>query len=1305
MKITDLAVRYRTTVLVLTLLLIVGGIVSYVTIPKEAQPSIEIPNIVVTTVYPGASPDDVESIVTQPIEREVQNINGIDVIESTSNEGVSTVIIEFTPNVAMDDAYQKVRDKVDIAKTDLPDDVEEPIVSEIDLSELPIMTINLGADYSLARLKEVAEDLQDEIEGIPSVLEVDLIGGLEREVQVDVNLNKLQGYNLSFNSLTQTIQQENSNIPGGSIDVERLKYSIRATGEFTDPSQIENLIVKVPEERPGGPSGSPVYLRDVADVTFGFKDPQSYSRLQVYKQEQPDGSLTAVPPAELRTLNVISLNVKKRSGENILGTVDRVNQVLQESSLPSGTQVVVTGDRSENVNTLVKDLENNIISGLIFVVAVLLFFLGVRNALLVGIAIPLSMFTSFIVLQGLGYTLNFIMLFSLIIALGMLVDNAVVVVENIYRFREEGYSRFEAARLGTAEVGGAVTAATATTVAAFVPMLFWPGIIGEFMGFLPLTLIVTLSCSLFVALVINPVMTAFFMKVKTLVDEDIDVNVWKRRVGLTAVALAALVIGLANPITLAVLFVGGVLVYFLHRFLLRPIGDRFISTGLPRLMDSYRNFLRWTLYRQYENRSHYLRNMIGLGSLALGGVLGVAGGAVYAGLGMTAATVLLAPAAIFGAIGMVAVCVHSLEAIFRGRGISVAVGIGLAIVLGTIIFLVSWVGRPLPTDAIIAMLGLPALVVVVGLLGFLRTARGPLLLTDNRALVMNTSLGALFAILSLYQIAPTGVEFFPPSDPTLIQVNLEAPLGTNLEASNAIADTAHARVQRLLEEYPAARTNVENIVVNVGVGGDILFGGGSRQPESSQITLNMVDYADRAEPSSRTLDRLRQQLQGIPGTTINIEQDSPGPPTGAPVNIEISGEQFETIVGISDQIKRRLREAAESGEIPGLVDIRDNLNTGRPEVKVRIDRDRAARFGLNTATIAQTIRTAMTGTEASQYRDGEEEYDITVRLARTDRQSLESLRNLTIPHEGEQIPLVSVADFEVGSGFGAITRKDLNRVVTVQGSTAPGYSGPEVLNEVQEHLSDYRQELPPGYSLEYTGENEEQQESFDFLTTALIIGIGLIFMILIAEFNSISAPFIIILAVGLSLIGVLLGLIVTRTPFGLFTFIGIISLAGIVVNNAIVLVDYVMQLRARGLSKLDAVIEGGAVRLRPVLLTALTTILGLIPLTFGINVDFVGLLVDFEPAFQLGSENTQFWGPMGTAIISGLTFATFLTLVIVPIMYSLFDSTASHTIALFGGNKNNGAITFEDEKMFVSLSGNGDTQPVAPEASPSDDTP
>ncbi len=1268
MKLTNLAIKYRTTVVVLTLLLIVGGLFSYVTIPKEANPSIELATIVVTTVYPGASPEAVASNITEPIEQEIATINGIDEMRSTSSKGVSTDVVEFMPDVDVDKAYQEVTQAVDRAESEIPEAVEDPLVNEINFEDFPILTVNLAADYSLARLKDVAENLQEEIESVPNILEANLVGGLEREVQVRVDLSALKGHGLSFNDIIRAIRQENRNIPGGDIDVDRHNYLVRVEGEFENPArQTEDLVVKSTDE------GRNVYVRDVADVVFGFKERQTYARLKVLKRENAEGEPVVVPDQASRLLPVISLNVTKESGASILETVDNVKAVIDNFDFPTGTQVTITGDVSTFIEDLLTDIENNVISGLIFVVLVLLFFLGVRNAALVGIAIPISMCVAFIFFHVTGYTLNFIILFSFIIALGLLVDSAIVIVENIYRWRENGYSRWEAARRGTGELGGAVVASVAVTLAAFAPMLFWPGIIGEFMGYLPLTLIIALTSALFVALVINPVITGYFVRTQEEEEEDEKAAGWRdwpkaaRYLGAGAMLLIGLVLGFANWETLVVLVVAIPLVYYLYRWALKPVADRFRSEGLPRLSKRYRDFVDRMLERDYTPKRALLRNASALTAFAAGLVLLVLGGGIVAAVGLTAALFLLVPGGILFLAGLLGVLVHTFESIYLGGRTSVKLG-GILFRVMVVILGISVASGALPFSTFLGLMVLPGLIVLVGLAGAVFNRRERLILTDNRARLITGAVGGLFLLFGLFFYAPTGQAFFPDTDPRIVQINLEAATGTTVETSNRLAMQVQDSLRVFLANNPASKANIKNVLVNVGVGGDAMFGGGAAASNQASITLTMVDFAERAEPSTRTLEKLRAQLQGFPGVDIQFtERGTGGPPTGPPVNIEISGPDFDRITQITREVKRMLTEAAETGRLPGLVDVESSLNAGRPVVRVDVDRVRAAQFGLSTSEIAQTVRTAIQGTEADTYRSGDDEYDITVRLQQKDRASLESLESLVITDaDGVQIPLTAVADLEVGTGVGSITHIDQGPVATVSGDAAPGYNGPEVLNRVQDVLSDYRQSLPPGYSFAYTGGNEEQQESFGFLFTALLIGLSLIFMIMITQFNSVSAPFIIMIAVGLSLIGVFLGLILTRTPFNLFTFLGIISVAGIMANNNIVLIEYMLQLRQRGMDKHEAIIEAGATRLRPVLLAAISATIGLVPLTLGINIDFVGLLTDFDPNFQFGSANTQFWGPMGIAIISGLIFGTFITLVIIPSVYSVFDSVSHHLAGAFG---------------------------------------
>lgn len=1251
MKLIDLTLENRTVIIVLTALLVIAGSFSYQSIPKESNPSVAIPIFVINTVYPGISPVDMESLVTQPIERELQGITGVKDIRSTTTESFSSVIVEFNLDVEIAEASQKVRERVDLARAELPPDAEEPLIVEIDLDDIPIMTVNLSADYPISRLTELAEDLQDELEAMGGIREVEMVGQLDREVQVRVDLAALNGYGLSLGQLVGAIQGQNLTIPGGTMDVARMSYLIRVSGEFERPEEIENLVVARNMDEESSSTGL-VYMRDVASVVFGFKDRESFARLRSY-QSDVNGDPVPLDPSEIRDAQVISLNVKKSPGVNILDTANEVRALLGERPMPPGTRVLVTGDQSEQIQTLISDLENSIVSGMLFVILVLVFFLGIRNALLVGTAVPLSILVGFIVLHAMGQSVNFIILFSLIIALGLLVDNSVVVVENIYRFREMGHSRFEAARLGTSEVGYALLAATATLLAAFFPMVFWPGIIGQVMSYLPMTLIIVLLCSLFVALVIYPVLTAYLVRL-----EDEPRTPATRFVKVTSGALllfGLLAVGMANVTTLVVSLLTVIFFVISYRWVIKPLSHRFTHRSLPRVITGYRSFLNWMLQRDYRVRYAMIRNTAALSAISLAAIIGLTGALV--GSFSPAGSLLLPVAALLGGLGVLLLFVHLIEAIYLGGSTSIRVGGILAGFVAITLGLVS-LGESVEATVWIALLALPALVLLVGLLGAFRSKETPLILTDNRALLLNSIMAVLVSIFILFGLVPTGVEFFPQTDPNNIIVELEGPIGTHIHASNETAREVQERIYQLMDEDPLVAAGIENVQTNVGVSGDPFFGGGAQSPERMRITLNLVDFEDRAEPSSVTLGKIRNVIRDIPDMIINVDGEQMGPPTGAPVNIEISGENFDEIVRIAEEVTGMLTDASVTGAVPGLVDVRNNVSGGLPEYQVRVDYDRASRFGLNMADIAQTIRIANNGFEASTWRDGEDEYDIMVRLREEDRRDLESLRDLQIRTLSGNVPLVSVADFVEGTGLGSITRLDLQRTATIEGQAAPGFSGPEVLMEVQALLQEYQESLPVGYSMAYTGENEDQEESFGFLSTALLIGFALIFMVMLGKFNSVLSPLIVMVAVGLSLTGVLLGLVLTRTPFGLMTFIGVISLAGIVCVNNVVLLDYVKQLTDGGMSKREAIIEAGAIRFRPVLLTALTTILGLVPLTFGINIDFVNLFASFEPNIQFGSESTGFWGPMGIAIISGLTFATFLTLIVVPVLYSAFDSVS-----------------------------------------------
>ncbi|MDC0591493.1 efflux RND transporter permease subunit [Balneolaceae bacterium] len=1112
------AINNRISVMVLVALVAIMGTVSYLTIPKESFPNITVPNIFVVTLYPGVSPEDMESLVTRKLEDELGNISEIKEMTSTSTEGYSSVVLEFDTGIDIEEALQKVREKVDLAKAELPEDAEEPLVQEVNLSEFPIMQINLSGDYDLEILKDIAEDLQDKIEAIPTVLGVDLTGGLEREVQVDVDLAKLKYYNLSFGDIIGAISAENVTIPGGDISVGTKSFLLRVPGQYQETAPIEDVVLKVNE-------GKPIYLRDIANVTFGFKERETYSTLD----ESP----------------VITLGVKKRTGENILETYDRVSAILDDAlpTLPPTTTYKITNDQSKDVKNMVSSLENNIISGLILVIGVLLFFLGVRNASFVGISIPLSMFLSFIILSALGITMNMIVLFSLILALGMLVDNAIVVVENIYRYLEEGYDNFESAKKGTGEVAGPIIAGTATTLAAFFPMIFWPGTVGEFMGYLPKTLIITLSSSLFVGLIINPVICALFMTI------DGDTNkaqLTKRgkQILYGMLALVLLVLVVSSFVTWTMLIVLGVLLWLLNKYVLAPTGKWWQADGLNVFIGTYENSLVWALNNRLKT---------------------------------------------------------------------------------------------------------------VGIAFFV--------------LIMS------FVVLGVFN---PGTEFFPEDIPPRdVYVQIETPVGSDVEFTRSVVDKVAERVKNIPQ---ASDINTILAVSGAAISSDPA-GGGGNSTHKGTVAINFVDYKLREGDIFEAMEYMRNDLNGvIAGAKITVEKPQDGPPTGPPINLEIFGPDMTELTRISNDVLSALEADSIFAKMDGL---ETNLPDSRPEIRVEVDREKAGLYELNTNMIGMTVRQAINGVEASKFRDGKEEYEIVVRLAKEYRDDLSTLSDLTVFHEGVQIPLSEVASWEISDGFGGIRHKESERVITVSADVRSGYQSNAVLAEAQQVLATYLNGLPPGYNYEWTGQQQEQDESFAFLGRAFLIAVFLIAFILVSQFNSIVKPVIILSSVVMSTAGVFYGLVTFQMAFGLMAFLGLISLAGVVVNNAIVLIDYVDILRTRdGLDLRSALVQAGKVRFRPVILTAITTTLGLVPLAVGFNFDFITLVNNPLEFFThlgeyiyWGGEQAAWWGPMAIAVIVGLLFSTFLTLILVPVLYSVIERGKQSLQQLFFAGKESTPIT------------------------------
>ncbi len=1111
---TDLALKNSTSTFILTFLVVLMGIGSYISLPKELFPDIEIPTIYVSTRYPGNSPADMENLITRPLEKEIEDVEGIEELNSTSTQGFSAVVVEFSPQVVVQNALIDVRDAVDKAKSELPDDLDQdPNVREVDFSRFPIFNVNLSGEMGLTDLKRYAEELQERIESLPRINEAEIKGDLEREIRINADLHAMQNRKVSFRDIQDAVVSENASIGAGDLTLGNKQRSVRIQGEFDNVREIRDIVVK-------DEGSSVVHLSEVAEVVDGYKERESYARL--------DGD------------PVVSLDIIKKGGENLLLATENVNELLDEAKanyLPEDLNVTITNDQSDQVKSQISNLENNIISGVILVTLVLYFFLGFRNALFVGIAIPMSMFLSFLIISGLGYPLNLVILFALILALGMLVDNAIVGIENIYRhYHEEGLSAFRAARKGIGEIALPIISSTATTLAAFFPLVFWDSIIGEFMFYLPITLIIVLASSLFVALVINPVVARTFLRRES---KRSIAETRKRRwiasgisVGLAVVSYSFISIALGNILTLFAILI------LLDHYILGPIAHAFQHRFLPFLERIYIVTLRFALR--------------------------------------------------------------------------------------------SW--RPY-------------------------------------AFLIGTVLLMIFSIWSYFQSDPE-TEFFPVNQPKYINVFAEMPVGTDISATDSVAREIEKELRKILEPHEEI---VTSMVANVGKGtSDPAAGpesmGQGKTPERARITVSFVKYEERNGKSTRAvMKEVSRKLKERPGVSITVKKNREGPPVGRPINIELRGPDLETLFREAEEMKRLIA----SHDIPGIEGLKTDVDKGKPEMRVAIDRGRAGRYGVSTSQIGRELRTAILGKEISKYKEGEDDHDIRLIAEKKYRQDISSLMDQRItfrdPGSGRivQVPISSVADARFNTTYGSIKRKGMERVITVYSNVLEGYNSNEI-NERIEGILARNYDPPKGYDYEFTGKQKEQGESMAFLQNALLIAVSLIALILVSQFNSLIKPLIIVISVLFSTTGVFLGLGITGMDFVvIMTGIGIVSLAGIVVNNSIVLIDYIdlykgykEQEKGAPLNSgegFEAIVEGGRIRLRPVLLTAITTVLGLIPLASGMNIDFYGLVSSLEPDIFFGGDNANFWGPMAWTVIFGLTFATFLTLVMVPVMYAIGD--------------------------------------------------
>ena len=1124
------AINNKTTMYVLIAVFFYLGVSAFFDMPRENFPEVNETKIYVSSVFPGNTAEDIEKLITDPLEDKLKTVSNVVETTSTSQEDFSMIVVEFDENITVDQAKQKVKDEIDTetSSEDWPTfngAKVEPDVFELSLSEeMPILNINISGDYPVEKLKEYGEYLQDEIEDLQEIKQVDIRGAQEKEVEVAVDIYKMMATQVTFNDIIGAINNGNTTMSAGNLIASGQRRTIRVLGEIESPKDLENFVVK-------SENGKAIYLKDVATVSFKEEDKTTYAR----KFGDP----------------VVMLDVKKRAGKNMVAAVEQI-QVIKDNAIknvfPQDLVVTISNDQSSVTIGQVDDLVNNIIFGVILVVTVLMFFLGFKNAIFVGFAIPMSMFMSLMILDLFGISLNTMVLFGLIMGLGMLVDNGIVVVENVYRLMdEEGMSRLEAAKKGIGEIAFPIIISTATTVAAFIPLGLWPGLMGEFMMILPQTLSIVLGSSLFVAIFFNSVLVSQFMQTE---DKDMPLKkIIKNTLIMTVTGIIVFIVG-GEYRALGSLMVLTAILLWVYRLFLRKWANNFQTKTLVKLERWYENQLRWAL----SGKKPYM----------------------------------------------------------------LSIGIFVLLILAFIAF-----GTSLATQR-------------------------------------------------------TKVEFFPDNKPNQIIVYIEYPQGTAIEKTNTITKEIEKRVYDVLDddEYKDGNYNfmVESAVSQVGEGAgnpQTDAGSAAEMPHKAKITASMREFKYRRGKDSELLrQKVQESLVGIyPGVLISVEKNADGPPAGSPINIEIEGDDYNELIATAEN----MREFINSRNIAGIDELKIDVNKDKPTMQVVVNREKAGELGISALQVGQQLRNSIFGSKAGIYKESGDDYDIYVRFNKDNRYNTSALfnQNITFRDNSGQIksiPVSAVAKHENNSGFSAIKHKDAKRVVTVYSALAPGYTDAgAIVAQIQNEMKSYVG-LPTNIKIDYTGQIEEQNKQMAFLMGAFFTGLGLIFFILIFQFNSISKPAIIMLAIFLSLIGVFGGIVITGSAFVIMmTMVGIISLAGIVVNNGVVLLDYAQLLIDRKKNDLDldkneylstedlfeSIIKAGKARLRPVLLTAITTILGLIPLAIGLNINFFTLFKEFDANIYMGGDNVVFWGPLAWTVIYGLLIATFLTLIIVPVLFFL----------------------------------------------------
>ncbi len=1096
------AIDNRTAIYIITILITLAGLMTYLNLPKEQFPDIKIPQIIVQTLYPGTSPENMENLVTKPIEKQVKNLTGVKKVTSNSFQDYSVVIVEFNTDVKVEKAKQDVKDAVDKAKQDLPKTLPyQPEVKDIDLSEIPILAINISGNYDLNRLKKYADKVKDNVESMREIKRVDRVGAPEREIQVNVDMFRMQGSGFTFDDIDRAIASENISTTAGEVSMGNQKRILSIRSEFKTAAQIGNLIVR-------NQQGKSAYLKDIAQIVDSFAEQKSYARLE--------GN------------NVITLNVIKAKGENLIEASDKIQELiakLQKNDLPKDLTIVTTGDQSQSTRNTVHDLINTIIIGFLLVTIILMFFMGVTNALFVAMSVPLSCAIAFLVMPSIGFTLNMIVLFSFLLALGIVVDDAIVVIENTHRIFDNGKMDIKkAAKLATGEVFLPVLSGTATTLMPFIPLAFWKGVIGEFMFFLPITLIITLLASLVVAYLINPVFAVSFMK-----PEDTDhkkIRKFNKKDKIMGVVFGAVALlfymmkarGVGNFLVFLYLFI------LLEKFVFDKWINIFQTRTWPAIRDFYTRWLKRALHR-------------------------------------------------------------------------------------------------------------PGLVMLITLLLLIAAPFG-------------------------YVMRHPPFVFFPTADPNFAYVYLHLPVGTDQAYTNEVLKKLETKVNKVLDiDAATGKRNpaVKSIISNVTVGAvDPNSGEIGDFPNKGKITVAFVEFEKRKGASTwEYLKKIREAVKEYPGAEVTVDKEGGGPPLQKPVVVELTADNLDTLVNFSERLKRFL----DSKQIPGLEGLRTDFQANKPEIVFDLDRERMNNEGISTWTVASNLRTAIFGKEVSRFRDANDDYPITLRLMSAQRLDIDAVRNLPMVYRDmgmmgapiRQVPVSAFSDIRYATTYGGIKRKNQKRIISLSSNVIAGFSDNDVVEAVKREISNFQ--TPAGLTMKMSGQQEDQAETGSFLGRAMLISVALIFIILILQFNSLMRTLIIMSEVLFSVIGVFLGYAIFGNTFSMvMSGIGIIALCGVVVRNGILLVEFMDLMLHEGMKPYDAIVEAGRTRMTPVLLTATAACLGLVPLAVGMNIDFATLFTDLNPHIFFGGDSAAFWSSLAWTMIYGLTFATFLTLIVVPVM-------------------------------------------------------